>query len=52
MMDFTPEEQLEFELEFNDFVDMKSRVAYWYEEFDRIAQEQAGYYHVSDQGQG
>lgn len=52
MKDFTPEEQLEFELEYNDYIDTKSRLAYWYEEFDRLAQEQAGQYHFSDQGLG
>jgi hypothetical protein len=38
MENFTPKEQLEFELEFNDFIDMKSRLAYWHEEFDLLAQ--------------
>jgi len=52
MENFTPEEQLEFELEFNDFIDMQSRLAYWYEEFDRLAQEQASHYHFSDSGLG
>lgn len=46
----TLEEQLEFELEFNDYIDMQSRLAYWYEEFDRLAQE--GHYHFSDSGPG
>lgn len=48
----TLEEQLEFEMEFNDYIDMQSRLAYWYEEFDRLAQEQEGHYHFSDSGPG
>lgn len=46
------EQQLEFMLEYNDFIDAKSRVAYWYEELDRLAQESQDNYLVTNEGLG
>ena len=57
------EQQLEFMLEYNDFIDAggiasaqdviaKFRAAYWYEELDRLAQESQDSYLVTNEGLG
>ena len=53
IVSLTDEEQIKYEAEYAEYIDLKSRQAYWYEELERLAlEEQLDSYLYSNEGPG
>lgn len=48
-MNFTEDELIQFETEYNEYLDTQSRQAYWYEELERLAQENQGHASINEE---